>query len=63
MQHTLKAPFTLEGKGLHTGLHLSISFLPAPADYGYKIQRMDLEGQPFILPLARKCDLTLRVAP
>ena len=52
MQHTLKASFSLQGKGLHTGLQLSITFLPAPADYGYKIQRVDLEGQPYIIPLA-----------
>lgn len=52
MQHTLKAPFSLQGKGLHTGLQLTLTFQPAPANYGYKIQRVDLEGQPIIEPLA-----------
>ena len=52
MQHTLKAPFSLQGKGLHTGLQLTLTFQPAPANYGYKIQRVDLEGKPIIEPLA-----------
>lgn len=52
MQHTLKAPFSLQGKGLHTGLQLTLTFQPAPANYGYKIQRVDLEGKPIIVPLA-----------
>ena len=52
MQHTLKAPFSLQGKGLHTCLQLTLTFQPAPANYGYKIQRVDLEGQPIIEPLA-----------
>ena len=52
MQHTLKAPFSLQGKGLHTGLQLTLTFQPAPANHGYKIQRVDLEGQPIIEPLA-----------
>ena len=52
MQHTLKAPFSLQGKGLHTGLQLTLTFQPAPANHGYKIQRVDLEGKPIIEPLA-----------
>ena len=52
MQHTLKAPFSLQGKGLHTGLQLTLTFQPAPTNHGYKIQRVDLEGQPIIEPLA-----------
>ena len=52
MQHTLKAPFSLQGKGLHTGLQLTLTFQSAPANHGYKIQRVDLEGQPIIEPLA-----------
>lgn len=52
MQHTLKAPFSLQGKGLHTGLQLTLTFQPAPANHGYKIQRVDVEGKPIIEPLA-----------
>ena len=47
-QNTLKGSFALCGKGLHTGLNLTITFNPAPENHGYKIQRIDLEGQPII---------------
>ena len=45
-QHTLKAPFSFEGKGLHTGLHIHANFLPADENTGIRICRTDLEGQP-----------------
>ena len=45
-QKTLKDSFSLSGKGLHTGLDLTVTFNPAPDNHGYKIQRIDLEGQP-----------------
>ena len=47
-QHTLKAPFTLSSKGLHTGLHITATFNPAPSGHGLKVQRTDLEGQPVV---------------
>lgn len=47
-QQTLKEAFSLKGKGLHTGLELTITFNPAPENHGYKIQRVDMEGQPTI---------------
>lgn len=47
-QKTLKDSFELKGKGLHTGLELTACFCPAPEGHGYKIQRIDLEGQPVI---------------
>ena len=43
-QTTLKGSFSLFGKGLHTGLRLTVTFNPAPENTGYKIQRIDLEG-------------------
>lgn len=51
-QKTLKGSFSLFGKGLHTGLNLTVTFSPAPENYGYKIQRIDLEGQPIIEAIA-----------
>ena len=51
-QKTLKGSFSLCGKGLHTGLSLTVTFNPAPENTGYKIQRIDLEGQPIILAVA-----------
>ncbi|MFV0469429.1 MAG: bifunctional UDP-3-O-[3-hydroxymyristoyl] N-acetylglucosamine deacetylase/3-hydroxyacyl-ACP dehydratase [Dysgonomonas sp.] len=59
-QRTLKGSFTLEGKGLHTGLNLKITFNPAPEDYGYKIQRIDLPDQPIIDALAENVGATQR---
>ncbi|MBR5393687.1 MAG: bifunctional UDP-3-O-[Bacteroidaceae bacterium] len=47
-QNTLKESFSLSGKGLHTGLNLTVTFLPAPAGHGYKIQRVDMPGQPIM---------------
>ncbi len=47
-QNTLKESFSLSGKGLHTGLKLTVTFLPTPAGHGYKIQRVDMPGQPIM---------------
>ena len=51
-QKTIKESFTLSGKGLHTGLNLTVTFNPAPAGHGYKIQRTDIDGQPVIDAIA-----------
>lgn len=51
-QQTLKESFSVSGKGLHTGLHITATFLPAPDNHGYKFQRIDLENQPIIDALA-----------
>ena len=53
-QRTLGGSFSLYGKGLHTGLNLTVTFNPAPENHGYKIQRIDLEGQPIIDAVAEK---------
>ena len=53
-QTTLKGSFSLFGKGLHTGLSLTITFNPAPENTGYKIQRIDLPGEPVIDAIAEK---------
>ena len=36
-QMSLKGSFSLCGKGLHTGLSLTVTFNPAPENFGYKI--------------------------
>ena len=51
-QKTLAVSFSLFGKGLHTGLNLTVTFNPAPENSGYKIQRIDLEGEPIIQAIA-----------
>lgn len=59
-QKTLKNSFSVSGKGLHTGLNITATFLPAPENHGYKIQRVDLEGQPVIEALAENVVETSR---
>ena len=51
-QQTLAGSFSLYGKGLHTGLSLTVTFNPAPENHGYKIQRIDLPGEPIIEAIA-----------
>ncbi|SES98384.1 bifunctional UDP-3-O-[3-hydroxymyristoyl] N-acetylglucosamine deacetylase/3-hydroxyacyl-ACP dehydratase [Prevotella sp. kh1p2] len=53
-QTTLKGSFSLFGKGLHTGLNLTVTFNPAPENTGYRIQRIDVDGQPIIDAIAEK---------
>jgi UDP-3-O-[3-hydroxymyristoyl] N-acetylglucosamine deacetylase len=59
-QKTLKGSFSLFGKGLHTGLNLTVTFNPAPENTGYKIQRIDLEGHPIINAVAEYVEETQR---
>ena len=59
-QKTLNGSFSLYGKGLHTGLHLTVTFNPAPENYGYKIQRIDLPGEPIIDAIAENVTETTR---
>ena len=59
-QKTLKQSFSLRGKGLHTGLDITITFNPAPENHGYKIKRIDLEDQPVIDAVAENVMSTQR---
>lgn len=52
-QQTLKAPISFSGKGLHTGVQVTMTVKPAPADTGIVFRRTDLEGSPVIPAL---CD-------
>ena len=45
-QHTIGKPFSLEGKGLHTGLMIHATFLPAEENTGIRLKRVDLPNQP-----------------
>ncbi len=47
-QRTLASSFTIEGKGLHTGVDVVMTFLPAPVNHGFKFKRVDLDGHPVI---------------
>ena len=59
-QKTLKGSFSLFGKGLHTGLSITVTFNPAPENTGYKIQRIDLENAPIIDAVAENVVETTR---
>lgn len=59
-QITLKSSFKIESVGLHTGRYIHAEFCPAPENHGYKIQRVDLEGQPVIDCLAENVVETQR---
>lgn len=59
-QQTLKAPFTVSGKGLHTGQMLTATFNPSDVNTGYRFKRIDIEGQPEIKALAENVIDTTR---
>jgi len=47
-QSTIIKPVTVQGVGLHTGKVVTLTFKPAPANHGYRFQRIDLPEQPVI---------------
>lgn len=42
-QKTLKGSFSLNGKGLHTGVNLTVTFNPAPDNHGIKSNELILK--------------------
>ncbi len=59
-QLTLKADFSVSGKGLHTGVQVEATFKPAPENTGYIFKRIDLEESPIIEALAENVVATNR---
>lgn len=59
-QKTIKKSFSFNGKGLHTGLQIELTFNPAPVNHGIRIKRVDLEGQPIVDALAENVTHTVR---
>jgi UDP-3-O-[3-hydroxymyristoyl] N-acetylglucosamine deacetylase/3-hydroxyacyl-[acyl-carrier-protein] dehydratase len=47
-QHTIKESVSLTGIGIHTGEKTTITFKPAPENYGFRFIRTDLEDSPEI---------------
>lgn len=47
-QRTIKEPVSLSGVGLHTGTKCTMTFRPAPIDFGVRFRRIDLGGDPEI---------------
>ena len=48
-QRTIKKPVSISGIGLHTGNLSSLTFKPAPENYGIRFKRIDIENCPEIL--------------
>ncbi len=59
-QRTLAKAISLDGKGLHSGIDVTITFKPASANHGYKFCRVDLPGKPMIDALAENVTDTSR---
>ncbi len=47
-QRTISAPISCTGVGLHTGVESTITFKPAPENYGIQFSRTDVIGSPEI---------------
>ncbi len=47
-QRTINKNISLKGFGLHTGVETTLTFKPAPEDYGIRFKRIDLGGNPEI---------------
>lgn len=47
-QRTIQTSVSCTGKGLHTGVESTITFKPAPENFGYRFVRTDVEGCPEI---------------
>ncbi len=55
-KRTLKSPVSVSGVGLHTGASATLTIHPADENYGYKFQRIDVDGKPII---EADCDLVV----
>jgi UDP-3-O-[3-hydroxymyristoyl] N-acetylglucosamine deacetylase / 3-hydroxyacyl-[acyl-carrier-protein] dehydratase len=47
-QKTIQKVVSLKGQGLHTGLDVEITFKPAPENFGYVFQRIDMINKPLV---------------
>ncbi len=59
LQRTIKNPVSMSGVGLHTGTSCTMTFKPAPENYGIRFVRTDLGGNPEIPAL---CDYVIDVS-
>ncbi|MFZ4725499.1 MAG: bifunctional UDP-3-O-[3-hydroxymyristoyl] N-acetylglucosamine deacetylase/3-hydroxyacyl-ACP dehydratase [Paludibacter sp.] len=59
-QNTIKQAFALTGKGLHSGLEITLTFVPAPENHGIKIKRVDMPDQPVMDAVAEYVTDTMR---
>ena len=47
-QRTIRQPVSMGGVGLHTGALCTMTFRPAPENYGIRFRRVDMGGSPEI---------------
>ncbi|HVN49670.1 MAG TPA: UDP-3-O-acyl-N-acetylglucosamine deacetylase, partial [Bacteroidota bacterium] len=47
-QMTIKKSVSMSGVGLHTGVQTTMTFKPAPENFGIRFRRVDLSGAPEI---------------
>ena len=59
-RHSIGAPVSLHGIGLHLGRECRLTFHPAPARSGIVFRRTDLPGAPTVLARAEHAVLTQR---
>ena len=59
-QHTIAAPITIKGIGLHTGKLVTMTLEPAAENHGIKFQRIDLPNKPIITADANRVVSTNR---
>ena len=48
MQTTIASPVSVSGRGLHTAQQVTVTFVPAPANFGIQFERIDLPGHPIV---------------
>lgn len=48
-QRTISGQISISGTGLHTGHKTTLTFKPAPENYGYRFVRIDLPGHPEVV--------------
>jgi len=49
LQKTLKSSVSLTGVGLHTGAKVTVTLSPAPENYGIRLIRTDIAGEPEVV--------------
>ena len=47
-QKTISKPVSVSGTGLHTGQNVTLTYKPAPVNFGYKFKRVDIENAPLV---------------
>lgn len=59
-QQTIKKEYVFEGKGLHSGKKVKMTFKPAPENFGIQFSRVDLPGSSLIEAVAENVTNTAR---